>query len=202
MKQCQDYTFDSQKTNKKYIPNNEVVRQYLNATLAKIKVKQDEILADYASSCRSDVQSCLSTNGYDESNTSSTSSKTAVNACSSEITTCMSVGGYQVQDGVKLTLRAMSDWVASMLVNCPVNTYLKDNGTGAVTCTTCGPVQKSEYGSAVTGVDNIPTYSSGGQVTRCTCGGEYTDVVEYNSSTNLFELKGCNIEVTPQSSGS
>nr|MBQ0091621.1 hypothetical protein [Candidatus Enterousia merdequi] len=93
MKQCQDYTFDTKKTNKKYLPSNEVIRQYLTATLSKIKVQQDTILADYAEDCRNDVQSCLSTNGYDESNTGSTASKTAVNSCSAEITTCMSVGG-------------------------------------------------------------------------------------------------------------
>ena len=209
MKQCQDYTFDSQKTNKKYIPNNEVVRQYLNATLAKIKVKQDTIIADYASNCRSDVQSCLSTNGYDESNTSSTASKTAVNSCSAEITTCMSVGGYQVEDGVKLTLRAMTDWVASMLVNCPTDTYLYDDGLGisegsaAVQCKPCPSVS---VGEMVVNAENetvfsatggsIATHSNGGQVTRCSCGDGYSDALEaitnsHGTPTGLYELVGC-----------
>ena len=198
MKQCQDYTFDSQKTNKKYLPSNEVVRQYLNATLAKIKVRQDEILADYASSCRADVQSCLSTNGYDESNTSSTASKTAVNSCSSEITTCMSVGGYQVKDGVKLTLRAMTDWVASMLINCPVNTYLADDGIGdgnvvggatgvAIQCTACASVPKRVDG--VNQTVKVPTYSSGGQVTRCSCPDGYSDYVTLTNGK--YVLSGC-----------
>ena len=184
MKQCQDYTFQNQASNnKKYIPNNEVVRQYLNATLAKIKVQQDAILSDYSEGCRSDVQSCLSTNGYDESNTSSTASKTAVNACAAEITTCMSVGGYQVQDGVKLTLRAMSDWVASILINCPAMTYLKDNGENGVVCDRC-----PTFGT-------IQTESSGGQVTRCSCPDGYTDVIEPKMEngvpTGLYELTDC-----------
>ncbi len=206
MKQCQDYTFDSQKTNKRYIPNNEVVRQYLSATLAKIKVKQDTILADYAANCRSDVQSCLSTNGYDEANPSSTGSKTAVNSCSSEITTCMSVGGYQVQDGVKLTLRAMSDWVASMLINCPANTYLYDDGIGngtmygkttqpgsKIECKACEAVSlRDRYGEIITGQGAavIPTYSNGGQVTRCTCTEGYYDYVQLNED-GRYELMGC-----------
>lgn len=179
MKQCQDYTFQNQASNnKKYIPNNEVVRQYLNSTLAKIKVQQDAILSDYSESCRSDVQSCLSTNGYDDANTGSTASKTAVNACASEITTCMSVGGYQIKDGVKLTLRAMTDWVASILINCPVNYYLVDDGIGdgtqlpstngvPVECRPCGTVR-------VSGVD-LQLESSGGQSTTCHCPDGYAD---------------------------
>ena len=210
MKQCQDYTFDSQKTNKKYLPANEVVRQYLASTLAKIKVKQDAILSDYAEDCRSEVQSCLSTNGYDESNTGSTASKTAVNACASEITTCMSVGGYQVVDGVKLTLRAMTDWVASILVSCPVNTYLVDDGIGGATdggtpvsCTPCEPVPVMKVvtsgGTTVyqqDGTKTVSSYSAGGQVTRCSCPDTYSDYLtpvtdDDDLPTGLYELSGC-----------
>jgi hypothetical protein len=193
MKQCQDYTFNTKKTNKNYIPDNEVVRQYLNSTLAKIKVKQDEILNDYAEGCRADVQSCLSTNGYEETNPSSTASKTAVNACASEITTCMSVGGYQVTEGVKLTLRAMTDWVASILLTCNSGDYLVDNGT-TTSCAHCpdvpvvrknsncslGPNTECPYelweidpdtGLYQTGGTQVyvKTISSGGRVTECSC---------------------------------
>lgn len=204
MKQCQDYTFDTNKNNKKYIPDNEVVRQYLNSTLAKIKVKQDTIIADYAEGCRADVQSCLSTNGYDETAPDTTASKTAVNACAAEITTCMSVGGYQVSDGVKLTLRAMTDWVASMLVNCPTNYYLADNGVGTNdtsdnpanenrTRVSCMPCQPMPVYALVDGVytpssnqytANSAT-SAGGQVTRCTCPTGFSDYVLNG------ELQGC-----------
>ena len=164
MKQCQDYTFNSQKSSKKYIPDNEVVRMYLNNTLAKIKVQQDAILSDYAEGCRGDVQSCLSSNGYDDSNTASTASKTAVNACASEITTCMSVGGYTPTDGTRLTLRAMNDWVSSILISCPANYYLVDDGgSGKVECKPCGTA------------GNIALESSGGQATTCHCPSGYTD---------------------------
>ena len=139
-KQCQDYTFKTNRSKKSYIPENEVVRQYLNNTLAKIKVQQDAIIADYAEDCRNDVTSCLTTNGYDETAPNSTATKTAINACASEITTCMSVGGYQITDGVKLTLRAMSDWVASIMLTCPENQYLADDGVGHVYCATCPTV--------------------------------------------------------------
>lgn len=204
MKQCQDYTFTNQASaNKKYIFDNDVVRQFLSSTLAKIKVQQDAILADYAEGCRSDVQSCLSTNGYDESNTGSTASKTAVNACASEITTCMSVGGYQVKDGVKLTLRAMSDWVSSILINCPADTYLFDDGTGdgalvgsngsgtPVSCKACpyaavGTIQESTNSITVfrPNGEYIKTKSNGGQSTTCNCPEGYSDVYVTSSSNS------------------
>lgn len=204
MKQCQDYAFDTKKNSKTYKPDNEVVRQYLNNTLAAIKVKQDTILADYAENCRADVQSCLATNGYDESNPNTTISKTAVNSCSAEITTCMSVAGYQVSDGVRLTLRMMSDWVAGLLLNCPANTYLADNGIGSpsstststtpVHCQACGyPAvvyyEQSEgcelksYNGTIT---SSPATSSGGQVTHCNCPSGYTDYV-LNGTEHLGE---------------
>ena len=174
MQQCQDYTFNNQKSSKKFIPDNEVVRQYLNNTLAKIKVQQDALLADYAEGCRGDVQSCLSSNGYDDSNTSSTASKTAVNACASEITTCMSVGGYTPKDGTKLTLRAMNDWVSSILISCPANNYLIDNGS-TVECKPCptkplGTVSTSGAFSPITSnMKYVQTVSAGGQATTCSC---------------------------------
>jgi hypothetical protein len=208
MKQCQDYTFNSQRSSKKYIAANEVVRQYLTNTLAKIKVQQDALLADYAEGCRADVQSCLSTNGYDESNTSSTTSRTAVNACSSEITTCMSVGGYTPKDGTKLTLRAMNDWVSSMLISCPANYYLYDDGIGdgklhdssasgktgvAISCTMCPRVEvvtaeyddeEGEYIYTGTGVFK-QTLSAGGQARTCNCPEGYEDF--YEDPTKQFD---------------
>ena len=191
MKQCQDYTYTNQKTNKKYIPDNEVVRQYLNNTLAKIKVKQDTIVADYAEGCRSDVQSCLSTNGYDESNTGSTASKTAVNACAAEITTCMSVGGYQVVDGVRLTLRVMSDWVSSILINCPANYYLDDDGIGQQsTSNTSGKV----VCKACPVFNHVATESAGGQTTRCSCPDGYYDVTDADGNLVGCQATTCEVD--------
>lgn len=186
MQQCQDYTFNNQKSSKKFIPDNEVVRMYLNNTLAKIKVQQDALLANYAEGCRQDVQSCLTSNGYNESNTSLTASKTAVNACAAEIATCMSVSGYTPKDGTKLTLSAMNDWVASININCPANTYLSDNGS-TTKCMAC-----PKFGS-------IQTVSAGGQVTRCSCptDQEYTELLvdeEINGVTTGKQiLAGCSL---------
>jgi len=181
MKQCQDYTFETSKnkTKKTYIPDNEVVRQYLNSTLAKIKVQQDALLADYAEGCSTDVQSCLTTNGYDGSNTASSASKTAVSACASEIATCMSVNGYTPKDGINLTLRAMTDWVASILTSCSADQYLSDNN-GIVSCQSCPRVEVLEvsgnrYVHSST-PSYVPTSSAGGQVAVCGCPSDYSAV--------------------------
>ena len=218
MKQCQDYTFDTKKSPKKYIAANEVVRMFLTNTLSKIKAQQDTILSEYAEGCRSDVQSCLSTNGYDESNTKSTTSQTAVNACASEIATCMSVGGYKPQDGTKLTLRAMTDWVSTLLISCPENTYLTDNGVGdgirfdsslgkstqtesvVVSCKQCPSAQVFYY-TGETDEDDEPevapitgryvkTLSTGGQSTTCYCKEGYEDYYQ-NPTDNDPNKLGC-----------
>lgn len=207
MKQCQDYTFSTKRSKKSYIPDNEVVRQYLNATLAKIKVQQDAIIADYAEDCRNDVTSCLATNGYDESAPNSTATKTAINACAAEITTCMSVGGYQITEGVRLTLRAMSDWVASIMLTCPENQYLADDGAGHVYCASCGGASvivetvgnagnnnadrpyimvnstNSTYTNDLGKPSSVATVSAGGRVAACTCPDGYTDYYTKGEST-------------------
>lgn len=172
MKQCQDYTYK----NDKYQPDNEVIRQYLASALTKIKLQQDSILADYAEDCRSDVSSCLSTNGYDESNPKSSASTTAVNACRADITTCMSVGGYMPKDNATLTLRNMSDWVASMLQVCNTNEYLDESSDGTVSCKKCGSAQVAtfnENGQPQTSNKTVLLESAGGQVTSCHCPSEY-----------------------------
>ena len=164
MKQCQDYAFNNRSgSNKSYKPDNEVVRQYLLSALTKIKLQQDAIISDYAEDCRSDVSSCLSTNGYDEANTTTTASTTAVNACRADIVTCMSVSGYKPKDGTTLTLRKMKDWVASMLTVCPADYYLTDTGDNDnVKCVPCGMA------------GSVPLTSSGGQTTMCYCPDGYT----------------------------
>lgn len=92
LNQCQDYTYTG--VNKSYNPANDVVRQYLMRSLATIKAQQDEILADFASSCITRVSSCLQSNnaetGYDKTNKGSVS-YASYNACRSLINTCASV---------------------------------------------------------------------------------------------------------------
>ena len=108
LNKCQDYTY----TNGEYLPDNPVVKEYLNRTLVQIKAKQDQILSDYAETCISDVSSCLGENNYDESSPNGNKSKIALNACRSQIITCMSVNGNAA--GAP-TPAGMADWVASVM---------------------------------------------------------------------------------------
>lgn len=89
LNKCQDYTYKKGK----YEPTNEVIKQFLQRALVRIKSAQDTLLTSYATSCIEDVQSCLNTNKYDSANPESTKSRTAVNSCYSQIKTCMSVNG-------------------------------------------------------------------------------------------------------------
>ncbi len=173
MKQCQDYTY-SNKNKKNYLPNNEIVRQYLASTLNRIKSQQDAILSDYAEDCRSDVTSCLSTNGYDETNTQTTASKTAINACRSEIQTCMSVSGYHPADSTTMTTRVMSAWVETLLKNCAAGYYLEDNGTGNVECKVC-PTDVTVVSPSAGNPSKVNLESNGGQTTMCHCPSGYSD---------------------------
>lgn len=98
LNKCQDYTYIDTGTSRKYNPQNDVIKQYLARVLVQIKAKQDQILADYAESCITDVTSCLSQNNYpfDEAATNTVQANIAINACRSQIVTCMSVNGYSV----------------------------------------------------------------------------------------------------------
>ena len=92
LNQCQDYTYKD----KKYIVNNQVVSEYLQRTLVRIKAAQDEMLSDYAENCLNDVASCLQQNNsssyyYSQASTYEDISNVAINACKSVIRTCRSV---------------------------------------------------------------------------------------------------------------
>ena len=102
LNKCQDYTYE----NKAYKPDNNVVKEYLQRTLTKIKVAQDAVIADYAENCISDVSSCLASNNYENSN------NIAINACRAQIRTCMSVNGDSTANP---TPTQMGSWVSKML---------------------------------------------------------------------------------------
>lgn len=90
LNQCQNYTYD--KSNGSYKPANMVITEYLTRTLPRIKAAQDEKLAEYAESCITDVESCLTANNYDAGKEPDVGvNKIAVNACKATITTCKSV---------------------------------------------------------------------------------------------------------------
>ena len=98
LNKCQDITYEDGV----YVPNNSVIKEYLQRTLVQIKTMQDNILADYAENCLSDVSSCLSQNSYkanaNEASANEASAKIAVNACRQQIITCMSVNGDITKD--------------------------------------------------------------------------------------------------------
>ncbi len=126
LNKCQDITYDGDK----YIPENNVIREYLHRTLVQIKSAQDALLADYAENCVTDVQSCLSSNSYDLKSTSK--SNIAINACKSQIMTCMSVTGNSVATP---SPAAMQNW-AGTLFGCEENSNMYYNSVSGK-CAMC-----------------------------------------------------------------
>ena len=107
LNKCQDYTYEgTTAANKSYKPDNNVVKEYLQRTLTKIKVVQDNVIADYAENCITDVSSCLASNNYEKSN------NIAINACRAQIRTCMSGNGDTTKDP---NPTQMQTWVSNML---------------------------------------------------------------------------------------
>lgn len=102
LNKCQDYTYTGTGNKTTYNFKNEVIKQYLYRAMVQIKAKQDQILSDYAESCVTDVNTCLSQNNYptsrEDGDWSDVQANIAVNACRSTIVTCMSVNGYSVND--------------------------------------------------------------------------------------------------------
>lgn len=135
LNKCQDYTYTGKGSSRKYNPVNEVVKQYLDRMLIQIKAKQDEILAEHAESCITDVTTCLSQNNYpfDETADNTVQANIAINACRSTIVTCMSVNGYSVESP---TPSDLSRWICGITtgdVNCIPNSG--GGSGGGVTCT-------------------------------------------------------------------
>ena len=99
LNKCQDYTYE----NGTYNAANSVIKNYMQRAFRQIKSAQDEVLANYASSCLSDVTSCLSQNRYAYDNTTDNNySDIAIRACLPVINTCRSVT-LGTQDDVDLT---------------------------------------------------------------------------------------------------
>lgn len=111
LNKCQDHTYEGSASNRTYKPDNDVVKEYLQRTLTKIKVAQDKVISDYAENCISDVSSCLASNNYDEE-ASDSKKNIAINACRAQIRTCMSVNGDSTANP---TPTQMKDWVKDML---------------------------------------------------------------------------------------
>lgn len=89
LKKCQNYAFTG--TNKRYEPKNDVVKEFLKQALTKIKIRQDNLVADFVSSCKADVQSCLVSNGAvvgDSGPSVGYISNAIANACNTVASTC------------------------------------------------------------------------------------------------------------------
>lgn len=97
LNKCQDYTYEgSSPNNRKYKKDNDVIKEYLQRTLVKIKSAQDQVITSYAENCISDVTSCLTSNNYEQgsgANVNTARNNVAINACRAQIMTCMSVNG-------------------------------------------------------------------------------------------------------------
>jgi hypothetical protein len=102
LNKCQDITYEDGT----YKPNNNVIKEYLQRTLVQIKTMQDNIVAEHAENCLSDVSSCLSQNSFD------VSENIAINACRQQIKTCMSVNGNVLSDP---TPTDMKEWVNKII---------------------------------------------------------------------------------------
>jgi len=176
LNKCQDYTYTrGTGTSAQYEPANQVVQQYLARVLVQIKAKQDEILANYAETCVSDVTSCLGQNGYPtedpeewgatdsaEYRTNIVKTNIAVNACRAQIVTCMSVNGYSIDTP---TPTEMNCWVQGLLYNHTTSDCLVEHST-TIECSPsalqyCNPTECDKLGSPYTWC------STGSNANRC-----------------------------------
>ena len=134
LNKCQDYTYTGKGSSRKYNPVNEVIKQYLDRTLIQIKARQDEILAEHAESCITDVTTCLSQNNYpfEETADNVVQANIAINACRSTVVTCMSVNGYSVANP---TPSDLSSWICGITTGSP---DCIPNSGGGVTPTPSG----------------------------------------------------------------
>ena len=118
LNKCQDYTYEGSSPNDRdYKKDNDVIKEYLQRTLVKIKSAQDQVITDYAENCISDVTSCLTSNNYEQGN--QLRNNVAINACRGQIMTCMSVNGDITSTP---TPTQIQNWVTNMLAAYSENT--------------------------------------------------------------------------------
>ncbi len=174
LNKCQDYTYTN--SNETYNPKNEVIKQYLGRILVQIKAKQDEILANYAETCVSDVTTCLNQNGYpydvepgDWSSAETVKANIAVNACRAQVVTCMSVNGYSIETP---TPTEMNCWVQGLLFSSSSTECLRDNtggGGGDTGCSLSNPsaCDYSQCNALATSTSNLVTWCTTGTKNEC-----------------------------------
>ena len=145
LNKCQDYTYVGPLNARKYNPENDVIKEYLQRTLVKIKSAQDQVITSYAENCISDVTSCLTSNNYEQGN--QLRNNVAINACRAQIMTCMSVNGDITNTP---TPAQIQNWVTNMLA-----AYSENNGGPIVpqACQTC--CDGTEGGEITTVADRV-----------------------------------------------
>ncbi|MBO5696227.1 MAG: hypothetical protein J6S06_01820 [Alphaproteobacteria bacterium] len=97
---CRQFTYD---TRGKYEPYNQVIVSYIKHALTKIRQRQFDIIAEYASTCLSDVNECYETQMSAISASSASGTKDQVlkvlrGACRNTALTC----AYAVFDGIAM----------------------------------------------------------------------------------------------------
>lgn len=113
LNKCQKYTYDDTGA---YIPNNDVIREYLKRTLVAIKSAQDDVIYSYAENCIADAKSCLNQNSYNSTSGNITSiNNVALNACNAVLTTCYSVNGKVYGEPSPAALKEFAD----SIMGCP-----------------------------------------------------------------------------------
>ncbi len=128
LNKCQDYTYDK---SGKYMAKNSIISNYMERAFRQIKAAQDTLLANYASSCLSDVTSCLSQNNYSFSASASTNpSNMAIRACMPVINSCRSVTLGLTEGDVSIAnLDDVFDWLDAGIAT---NYRAVCEGTGGV----------------------------------------------------------------------
>ena len=161
LNKCQDYTYDR---TGKYMPSNNVVNNWLERAFRQIKVAQDNVLANYAESCLSDVTACLSQNNYAfNASTNSNPSDMAIKACLPVINTCRSVtlGLDEGDVDVTTSLDAIYDWLDAGI-----------STTFRTACTNSGGTWTSSSGTCdCSGLQNSSADLAG---RTCVCNTGYT----------------------------
>ncbi len=131
LNKCQNVTYDNRGSDADYDPANSAVTEFLQRTMVQIKARQDQVLADFAEDCMSEVTQCLSQNNWDPDKnkgsdgkactgdpddgecTVATSNKIALSACKPLIYTCISVNS--LDNDLELDDQGAQSWVLSFM---------------------------------------------------------------------------------------
>ncbi len=135
---CRAYTYD---TRGNYLPYNDIVVNYIQRAMVNIKAAQYQIVADYASTCLSDIATCYNNQVSQVTSWSATAAASSVQnimrgACRNVALTC----GYAVfsadadscpSDNSAKCIESISEIFYQSLL-CPDNSEYDVNGTNVI----------------------------------------------------------------------